>query len=94
MLRVTELRLPLEHRDDELRAAIVARLGIGNDALRAFTVFRRGHDARRKAQIVAVYTVDCDVTDEEALLARHRGDPHLRATPDMRYRFAAKSAGA
>jgi uncharacterized FAD-dependent dehydrogenase len=89
VLRVTELRLPLEHRDDELRAAIVARLGIGNDALRAFTVFRRGHDARRKAQIVAVYTVDCDVTDEEALLARHRGDPHLRATPDMRYRFVA-----
>ena len=89
MLRVTELRLPLEHRDDELRAAIVARLGIGNDALRAFTVFRRGHDARRKAQIVAVYTVDCDVTDEEALLARHRADPHVRATPDMRYRFVA-----
>ena len=89
MLRVTELRLPLEHRDDELRAAIVARLGIGNDALRAFTVFRRGHDARRKAQIVAVYTVDCEVTDEEALLARHRADPHVRATPDMRYRFAA-----
>nr|HET7857600.1 FAD-binding protein [Caldimonas sp.] len=89
MLRVTELRLPLEHADAELRAAIVARLGIGDGALRAFSVFRRGHDARRKAQIVAVYTVDCDVADEDAVLARHRGDPHVRATPDMRYRFVA-----
>ena len=89
MLRVTELRLPLEHADAELRAAIVERLGIGDEALRAFTVFRRGHDARRKAQIVAVYTVDCDVVDEDAVLAHHRGDPHVRATPDMRYRFIA-----
>jgi len=89
VLRVTELRLPLEHADAELGAAIVERLGIGDEALRAFTVFRRGHDARRKAQIVAVYTVDCDVVDEDAVLARRRGDPHVRATPDMRYRFVA-----
>ncbi len=89
MLRLTELRLPLEHSDAELRAAIVARLGIGDEAFRGFTVFRRGHDARRKAQIVAVYTVDCDVADEDGVLARHRGDPHVRPTPDMRYRFVA-----
>jgi len=89
VLRLTELRLPLEHRDDELRAAIVARLGIGDEALRAFSVFRRGHDARRKAQIVSVYTVDCTIADEDALLVRLRGDPHVRATPDMRYRFVA-----
>jgi len=89
VLRVTELRLPLEHADAELRAAIVERLGIADDALRAFTIFRRGHDARRKTQIVAVYTVDCDVADEDDVLARHRGDPHVRATPDMRYRFVA-----
>jgi hypothetical protein len=91
VLRVTELRLPLEHADAELRAAIVERLGIADDALRAFTIFRRGHDARRKTQIVAVYTVDCDVADEDDVLARHRGDPHVRATPDMRYRFVARA---
>jgi len=87
VLRLTELRLPLEHSDAELRAAITARLGITDAALRAFTVFRRGHDARRKAQIVAVYTIDCELADEDAALARHHGDPHVRPTPDMRYRF-------
>src|SRR3982751_4188525 len=89
MIRLTELRLPLEHGDDALRAAIFARLGIAADALRAFTVFRRGHDARKKSSIAAVYTVDCDVVDEAAVLARHAGDPHVRATPDMRYRPVA-----
>ena len=91
MIRLTELRLPLDHADADLRAAIVARLGVADAALAGFSVFRRGHDARKKAKIVAVYTVDCDVADEAALLARHRGDPHVRATPDMRYRPVAQA---
>jgi uncharacterized FAD-dependent dehydrogenase len=47
MLRITELRLPLDHPQDALRPAIVARLGIADAALREFTVFRRSYDARR-----------------------------------------------
>jgi hypothetical protein len=89
MIRLTELRLPLEHADSALRSAIIARLGIAGDALRSVTVFRRGHDARKKAHIVAVYTVDCEVADEQAVLGRHRGDPHVRETPDTRYRPVA-----
>jgi uncharacterized FAD-dependent dehydrogenase len=91
MLRLTELRLPLEHGEGELRDAVVARLGIDAAGLRAFTVFRRGYDARKKAAIVFVYTIDADVADEAALLARHRGDPHVRPAPDMAYRLIARA---
>ncbi|HEY2561116.1 MAG TPA: hypothetical protein VGI48_15520 [Caldimonas sp.] len=91
MIRLTELRLPLEHSDSALRDAIVARLAIADDALRAVTVFRRGHDARKRARIVAVYTVDCEVADERAVLARLRGDPHVREAPDTRYRPVAQA---
>jgi uncharacterized FAD-dependent dehydrogenase len=93
MIRVTELRLPLEHGEVDLRAAIVARLGIDDAALRRFTVFRRGHDARRKGQILAVYTVDCELADEAGVLARLHGDAHVRSTPDMRYRPVAEAPG-
>jgi len=90
MLRITELRLPLDHPEDALPRAIAARLGVGPAELRSFSVFRLGFDARKKAAIAAVYTVDCDVAvDEAALLARHAGDPHLKATPDTGYRFVA-----
>ena len=85
MLRLTELRLALDHPEGALRTAILARLGIGDAALRAFSVFRRGHDARKKTAIVLVYTVDCELADEAAVLAAHAGDPHVRRTPDMRY---------
>jgi uncharacterized FAD-dependent dehydrogenase len=91
MLRLTELRLPLAHAEAELRAAVLARLGISAAALRDFTVYRRGYDARKKSAIVLVYTVDCELDDEAAVLAAHAADPHLRPAPDMTYRFVARA---
>jgi len=85
MLRITELRLPLDHAADALRPAIVARLGLHDAALKAFTVFKRAYDARKKAAIVLIYTIDCEVDDEASVLARFAADPHVRVAPDTRY---------
>ena len=90
MLRITELRLPLDHEEGALRAAVLARLGVADAQLRELKVFRRAWDARRKAAVVLIYTVDCvlaDGVDEAALRARLTGDKHLRPAPDTRYRF-------
>jgi uncharacterized protein len=87
MLRVTELRLPLDHAEGALKAALLQRLRIASGELQQFSVFRRGHDARRKSAIELVYTIDCAVADEAAVLQRHAGDPHVRPAPDTRYRF-------
>jgi uncharacterized protein len=89
VLRITELRLPLNHAEDALRAAVVARLGGTDRSLKACTVFRRAYDARRKSAIVLIYTVDCEVDDAAAVLARHAGDPHIRPAPDTTYRPVA-----
>jgi uncharacterized FAD-dependent dehydrogenase len=87
MLRITELRLPLDHPEEALRAAIVARLGVTSSALKNFTIFKRGHDARKKNAVVLTYTLDCELDDEQALLHAHAADPRIRATPDTGYRF-------
>jgi uncharacterized FAD-dependent dehydrogenase len=87
MLRITELRLPLDQAEDALRPAVVARLGISDADLLAFTVFRRAYDARKKTAIVLIYTVDCEVRGEAAVLAAKQGDPHVKPAPDTRYRF-------
>jgi uncharacterized FAD-dependent dehydrogenase len=87
MLRITELRLPLAHAEDALRPAIVARLGIDDAELLGFTVFKRSYDARRKAAVVLIYTVDCELRDEAAVRQRLAADPHVRPTPDTSYRF-------
>ncbi|MEO7243615.1 MAG: FAD-dependent protein [Rubrivivax sp.] len=90
MLRITELRLPLDHPEQALRAAIVARLCIADAQLQDFTVFKRGHDARKKSAIVLSYTVDCTLAsgvDDAAIATTLAGDRHIRPSPDTRYRF-------
>ncbi|MCA3357568.1 MAG: NAD(P)/FAD-dependent oxidoreductase [Roseomonas sp.] len=91
MIRLTELRLPLNHPEDALRAAVLARLGIADAALKAMQVFRRGYDARKPQAIMLVYTLDCDVADEAAVLARHAGDQRISRAPDTAYRFVARA---
>ena len=91
MLRITELRLPLDHAQDALKPAIVARLGLKAGAdLKDFTVFKRSYDARKKSAIILIYTVDCELADpamQTRLLDAFKSDPHIRPTPDTSYHF-------
>ena len=89
MLRLSELKLPLGHAADAIAPAICARLGLDRAELIDYTVARRANDARRKSAISMVYTLDIELRDEAAILARFAGDPNVRPTPDTGYRFVA-----
>ena len=93
MIRVNELRLPLQHAPDALPAAIAERLVLPRQAIRSFTVFKRSHDARKKNALLFIYTVDVEVAaaDETALLRKFAGDPKIRPTPDTAYHFVARA---
>jgi uncharacterized FAD-dependent dehydrogenase len=87
MIRLTDLALPLDHEAPALEAAVLARLGIPPEDLVRFSVFRRGNDARKKTAIKLIYTIDAVVRDEAKVLERHHGDPHVKPTPDLSYKF-------
>jgi uncharacterized FAD-dependent dehydrogenase len=70
MLRLTDLKLPLDHPEAALREAILARLGIAADELTGYTVARRSYDARRRGAIVLIYSVDVDTPREADILQR------------------------
>jgi uncharacterized FAD-dependent dehydrogenase len=91
MLRITELKLPLDHAADALRPAICQRLGITDGELLDFSIFKRSYDARKKSAIVLIYTLDIAVADESALLAEFADDRHLGPTPDTTYKFVAQA---
>ncbi|MCS6764036.1 MAG: NAD(P)/FAD-dependent oxidoreductase [Candidatus Protistobacter heckmanni] len=94
MLRLSEIKLPLEHAESDLDAAVCARLaklGMPKDGLVGYTVFRRAHDARKRSDIKLTYIVDVEVRDEAALLPRLDKVPHCSPTPDLAYRFAARA---
>jgi uncharacterized FAD-dependent dehydrogenase len=91
MLRITELKLPLNHADEALAAAIRTRLRITPRDLVRYSIARRAHDARDKADIQLVYSVDVTLRDENAILARFRKDRQVQRTPDTSYRFAVRA---
>ena len=92
MLRLTEVKLPLDHPDSDLRAAVLARLGVAGAELRTLTIFRRAVDARKKSAISLIYTLDVDVANEAAVLARLKSDRHVSLAPDTGYKFVARAS--
>ena len=87
MLRITELKLPLDHPDEALRPAIVQRLGIADDELLEFTLFKRSYDARKKSsELQFIYTIDLSVRDEAALLRKFSEDRNVNQAPDVSYK--------
>jgi uncharacterized FAD-dependent dehydrogenase len=87
MIRLTELKLPLDHLDDALTALVASTLGVPAANLLHLTVFKRSIDARG-ARLRVVYIVDAELApDVEArVLARHPNHPHVRPSPDLAYR--------
>jgi len=93
MLRISELKLPLHHAEEELAAAIRKRLRITPRDLVKYTIARRAHDARDKSDILLIYSVDVNLKNEDAILAKFRNDRNVQRTPDTRYKFVAKAPG-
>lgn len=89
MLRLTEVKLPLDHPEDEIKAAILKKLQISPEALLHYTIFKRSYDARKQGDITLVYILDVETTQDKQLLQRLKKDPHVMPTPDTRYRFVA-----
>lgn len=107
MLRLTDIKLPLDHAESALTDAILARLGIAADELGSYTVAKRSYDARKRGAIVLIYSVDVETPREADLLQRlqldsgapapargENGKPTLHnvmPTPDTSYKFVAKA---
>ena len=60
MLRLTELKLPLDHAPEALHALTAKTLGIAPADITNLTVFKRSFDAR-KAALLQVYIVDVEL---------------------------------
>jgi len=86
MLRIQELKLPLDHPEPALRQAILKRLALADQNLTAFTVFKRAYDARKTSAIQLIYTIDAEVKDEASVLKRLEKDKQIGRTPDISYR--------
>ena len=91
MLRLNEIKLPLDHSKDQLRSAIITKLKIGDQDLLNYVIFKRSYDARKRNNIFLIYQLDVELTAsaEGEVLAGKPRVSSVRPSPDTRYHFAA-----
>jgi uncharacterized protein len=85
MLRLTDIKLPLGHPPEALKAAILKKLKLSAEALLDWRIFKRAYDARNRSAILAIYTVDVALKDDS------RAPKDARPTPDMDYKPVAQA---
>ncbi len=91
MIRLTNIKIGINKAESDekerqaLRKAIFSRLGINENQLTGFEIFRKSIDARKKDHIIYVYTVDADVVNEKQILGEY-GSKGITPTPDLSYK--------
>lgn len=93
MIRITELRLPIDHPPEALEAALLARLKITKTQLLGFDIFKRSYDARKNTKLTLIYTLDVslDPALQEKTLDQFAGDIHVKPSPDTSYHYVAQA---
>ena len=91
MLRLTEIKLPLDHPEEAIQAAILKKLNLSAEELLSFSIYKRSYDARKKSAILLVYILDVETSHDEKLLKIFKNDPHVFVTPDTTYQMVAQA---
>jgi uncharacterized protein len=94
MLRLTEVKLPLDHTEAQLQQAILKTLRIQAQDLTSYQVFKRSYDARKRGAICFAYTVDLVTPKQQQLLQKFKKNTHVFPTPDTSYKFVAQAPSA
>lgn len=91
MIRLSNIQLPLDHNDTALKNSILSILNISAEKLLSFNVFRRGYDARKKTNIMLIYTLDINTTCNHTLLEQFTDHQQIKKTPDLNYHHVAQA---
>ena len=94
MIRITDLSLPFDHNDDDLKKAVLRRLKINKSELQRTKIIRRSLDARKKKSIKRVYTLHVQVNGETSILKDFGKDNRISRAKSQTYQvpYFLKSA--
>ncbi|MCE9519652.1 MAG: NAD(P)-binding protein [Verrucomicrobia bacterium] len=86
MLQVSQLLIPVDHADDQLRAAAAEALAVPVTAIQSMRVKQRAVDARMRKGVLFCYTLLIEVSGEAEVLQRSGRPGHVEIAPDETYR--------
>ena len=93
MLRLSEIKLPLNHTENDLPEAILKTLKISAQELLGFNIYKRSYDARKKGNIMLIYQLDIELSHsaEKRVLETTPALPRVGPSPDTNYKFVAQA---
>jgi uncharacterized FAD-dependent dehydrogenase len=93
MIRLNQVKLPLDHSEDALQKFVLDKLNISEQQLVDIHVFKRGYDARKRNVITLIYTLDVTLqnVDEAAILSNFEKDQNIRVSPDTEYKYVTQA---
>ena len=91
MLRLNQIKLPLNHTEEDLQAAILQKLKISARELSSYSIFKRSYDARKRDAISLVYALDVETPRQKQILSHSKKNAGIVPTPNMAYRYVAQA---
>ena len=85
MIRITQLKLPITHTEEQLHRKIAKTLRLGNQPF-TYEIRKQSLDARHKEDKKFVYTVDIKVDNESRVLKKVH-DKNIMLTAEREYHF-------
>lgn len=90
MIRINQIKLPVEASEDNLKAKIASIIKTGN--YRFERIAKKSLDARNKDNLMYIYAVDISSTDEKYILKQNRNNNNIMSTNDCEYRFKTSAS--
>jgi uncharacterized FAD-dependent dehydrogenase len=85
MIRLFEIKLPVDHPESGLKKAAAKALRITETYIDTIQIRRQAVDARKKSSLYFVYTIDCAVKDEHHLVQK-LDNKKIIIAPDETYK--------
>ena len=85
MIKINEIKLPLDSGEGELRRAAAKALRCKENKITALQIVKKAVDSRKKDNVHFVYNVCVDVDGDEASVAAHAKNPKVETVVPYRY---------
>lgn len=86
MIRLQQLKMPVEHSEDELLIKIAKTLHLQKREILSWKIIRQSVDARRKPDLKYIYTVDVKTPKDAAILKKVH-DKNIMSSKKLIYQF-------
>lgn len=82
MIRINQLKMPIDYKEKDIEAKISKMLRVGINELQSVRIHKRSLDARKKPNLFYVMVVDVMVKDEKTIL---KNNPKLEKAKRVKY---------